>query len=168
MQHIVFNKTDYFAIPVALRPSYEHLGGSVYALDPHKMRINMDRLPKWLSRGQYSKHMRLIGPYYRLTTRGFLTEAVPLMELIPNVAHGIRRRYAAATMPKTTRITELTYWRLAPEERSKYKRLVIGGKVLYANTQIPTAKLAQIARPVIRQPVVGVSKVPSGSWVEVP
>lgn len=168
MQHIVFNRTDYYAIPLALRPYYKHLGGNVYALDPKRMKVNIDRLPKWLSRGQYSANMQLIGPYYRLVTRGFLNEAVPLMELIPNVAHGIRRRYTAAAIPKATRITETTYWRLPPNERSKYQRIVIGNKVFFANTQIPTAKLAQIAKPAIRQAVVGVNRVPSGRWVEVP
>lgn len=168
MQHIVFNRTDYNAIPHELRKYYKSLGGNVYALEPARLKISLDRLPKWLSREQYAANIRLVGPYYQLVTRGFQLEAVPLMQLIPKLSLGIRTQYKASTLPKTTRITETAYWQLPATERSKYQKVMVNGTVFYANKRMSLNKVATIAKPGVRPPTVGIKIPPSGSWVEVP
>lgn len=167
MKTIIFTETDFYQeVPPALRRNYQHLGGHVYALRPEYMTLEIDRLPKWLSVPQYAAFRRKIGPYYRLVTRGFNVEAVALMELIPNISYGIKRQITSPVTVKGIKLTEAEFWQLPPAEKSKYAKIRKGFQIFYVKKTAPARKQVAVRPTAIRQPTVGIKKIPIGRWVE--
>ena len=164
---MIFNKNDYYRLPMQIKNLYENLGDDVYALKPSSFILNVKNLPQWLSISQYNANKKLVGSMYNLVTRGFSTSIVKLMELNYIIARGIKDNYASLQMPNTALVTEETFYKLAPEEKVKYNKIIKNGKIMYATRGIPAANLPTISQTPVRPPTIGIRQVPQGRWIEV-
>lgn len=166
MKNIIFNRNEYSQLSPKIRELYVSLGGYVYALKPRHFVLDMDNLPKWLSREQYTANRGRIGNVYTLVTRGF-AEAIPLMQLQSQLAYNIRRSYISPTIPGDMRVIEEIYHRLPASEKAGYKRVEKGALVYYTKKRTKLNQRTSIPRQAVRQPIVGIRKPPVGRWVEV-
>lgn len=167
MKNILFNKNDYFQLPVQIRQLYENIGDDVFALKTSSFKIDVRSLPQWLSVNQYTANKRLIGNYYNLTTRGFNSGIVKLMQLNYNVARGIKTDYVSVPVPNGTVISEETFYKLPANDKVKYTRIEREGKTIYVTKGKTSVNIPSISQTPVRPPTIGVKQIPIGRWVEV-
>lgn len=167
MNNIIFNRNDYYRLSNQIRNLYENIGDDVYALKSSSFTLDIKNLPQWLSINQYNANKKLVGSMYNLVTRGFSTNIIKLMELNYATARGIKNNYASLQTPSMAIITEKTFYKLAPEEKVKYNKIVKDSKIMYVTRGIPVSNLPTISQTSVRPPTVGIKQVPQGRWVEV-